>query len=96
MLQNGWHSDGKLLASGWCSSKPFRSGAATDNEARMADRFLGQMTHAGCLERRSRVPSVAFCGTTLPVLSTLVDNHVDSSSSQHMVVRQRQIRGTRR
>jgi hypothetical protein len=92
MLQNGWHSDGKLLASGM----PFQTGTAPDNEARMADRLLGQMTHAGCFERRSRVPSVAFCGAVTALLSTLVDNHVDSSSSQHMVVRRRQIRGTRR
>jgi hypothetical protein len=42
------------------------------------------------------VPSVVICGAMAAVLSTLVDNHVDSSSSQHMVVRRRQIRGTRR
>jgi hypothetical protein len=39
---------------------------------------------------------VAFSGPMAAVLSTLVDNHVDSSWSQHMVVRRRQTRGTRR
>ena len=87
---------GKLLASGWCSSMPYRPGTAPDNEARMADRLPGQMTHAGYRERRSRVPSAAFCGPMAAVLSTLVDNHVDSSWSQLMPICRRQARGTRR
>jgi hypothetical protein len=96
MLQNGWRSDGKLVSFGLVNSRPYRPGTAPDNEARMADRLSGQMTYAGCLDRRSHAPSVVICGATKIVLSTLVDNHVDSSSSQHMVVCRRQTRGTRR
>jgi hypothetical protein len=97
MLQNGWRSRGKLLVSDRCSSKPYRLGTVPNNEARMADRLLlGQMTDAGCLERQSRVPSVAICGAMAAVLSTLVDNYVDSSSSQLVSIRRRQARGSRR
>jgi hypothetical protein len=86
----------KTVSFGLVHFKPFQTGTAPDNEARMADRLPGQMIYAGCLERRSRVLSVVFCGAMAAVLSTLVDNHVDSSWSQHMVVRRRQIRGTHR
>jgi hypothetical protein len=91
-----WRGRRKLLASDRCSSKPYRLGTAPDNEARMADRLPGQMTHTGCLERRSRVPSAAFCGAMAAVLSTLVDNHVDSSWSRLRPIRRRQTRGSRR
>jgi hypothetical protein len=75
------HSNRKLLASGM----PFQTGTALDNEARMADRLPVQATYAGCLERRSRVPSAVKCVAMTAVLSTPVDNHVDSSSSRFMV-----------
>jgi hypothetical protein len=96
MLQNGWRGRGKLLASDRCSSKPYRPGTAPDNEARMADRLPGQVTYAGCLERRFRVPSAANCGAMAAVLSTPVDNHVYSSWSQLLPIRRRQTRGIRR
>src|ERR1700730_2303940 len=86
----------KTVSFGLGHFKPYRPGTAPDNEARMADPLPGQMVCAGCVERRSPVPSVVFYGAMAAVLSTLVDNHVDSSWSQHMVVRRRQIRGTRR
>lgn len=78
------------------SCMPFRTGTAPDNEARMADRLPFQATYAGCLERRSCVLSPLNCGVTWAVLSTPVDNHVDSPSSHLMVVYRRRIRGIRR
>jgi hypothetical protein len=74
----------------------FQIETALDNEARMADRPASQLTSVGCIERRSRKLSGVGCGMAMAVLSTLVDNYVDSSLSQVPVVLRRQIRGTRR
>jgi hypothetical protein len=65
---------------------PFLTGTAPDNEARMADRLPSQVTFAGYIEPRSRVPSAVSCGAMQVVLSTLVDNYVDSSLAQLEVV----------
>jgi hypothetical protein len=71
-------------------------GTAPGNEARMADRLPGQLTYAGCLERRSCVPSGVSCGAMTTVLCTLVDNYVDSSWSQLKILVRSHTRGTRR
>jgi hypothetical protein len=71
---------------------PFQTGTAPDNKARMADRLPGQVTYAGFLERRSRVPSAVIRGAMTVVLSTLVDNRVDSLWLK--VVLRRHTRGT--
>src|ERR1700758_3085271 len=94
MLQNGWRAHRKLVSFWLVHLKPYRPGTAPDNEARMADRLPGQVTYAGYLERRSRVPSAVTCGVMAVVLSTLVDNHVDSSWSRLNAVLRRHSRGT--
>jgi hypothetical protein len=48
------------------------------------------------LERRSREPSEVCCGTVVAVLSTPVDNCVDSLSSERPIELLRRIRGSRR
>ena len=70
-------SRGKLLASG--SAVSDRNGARQRSEDGRSASWPTDFV--GCLERRSRVPSGVSCGTVVAVLSTPVDNHVDSSSS---------------
>jgi hypothetical protein len=65
MLQNGWHSEIKLLASANAVSD--RDGE--DNEARMPGRVL---------RADPRMPSPVRCQARTTVLSTPVDNYVDS------------------
>ena len=74
----------------------FQTETARDNEARMADRPPSRPSSGGYGERQSRVPSAVSCGLMVAVLSTLVDNHVDSSSSRLLAALLRHIRGTRR
>src|ERR1700743_1240693 len=59
----------------------------------MADRPASQLTSVSCIERRARKLSGVGGGMAMAVLSTLVDNYVDSSLSQVPVVLRRQIRG---
>lgn len=78
MLQNGWHSERKLLAS--CNAVSARNGARQRSEdGGSAIRPGGE--GFGCLEHRSRMPSSITCGAVMAALSTPVDKCVDSASS---------------
>jgi hypothetical protein len=82
MRRNGWQPDGKLLA----SANAVSTEAAVDNEARMADRLAASTTLPVVYSYGDRGPWPLGCGALLTVLSTPVDNYVDSCHQQQFGV----------
>jgi hypothetical protein len=85
---------GKTVNFGQCRFRPWNGARQRSRDGRSAS---WPTNLVGCLERRSRVPPAVSCCGVVAVLSTPVDNHVDSSSSPQTIARRRSYQGgTRR
>jgi hypothetical protein len=73
----------KTVSFGQCR---FGTEAAVDNEARMADRLAASTTLMVVYSYVDREPWPVGCGAFMTVLSTPVDNHVDSCHQQQFGV----------